>query len=339
MIGCPPDLERVLFISHRARRLRAFTEWLLTMELSVILCTYNRSNGLIRTLKSLQSQDLPENFPWEVVVVDNNSTDDTPEKVREFAENSELIVRYVKEKKQGLSHARNKGVAEARGRYLHFTEDDEIADKDLIREIYGTFKTCKCDCVGGRIYLKCEEKMPRWLTKDLWGFLGYLNYGENPLQMDEQRYPFGGNMTFSHEVFNKIGLFDVNMGRRGSKLFGGEEFDFFQRLLSAGGKGVYQPKAVVYHIISKPRLKKNYFRRLHYTGGMQRALLDEIYRRCLFGIPLFIFPQLLRSVGNYVWTTLLHGWNKSFRKEMNIWHFIGYIQGRINRQFEGTINN
>ena len=302
------------------------------MELSVILCTYNRSNGLIRTLKSLQSQDLPKNFAWEVVVVDNNSTDDTPEKLREFAENSELVVRYVKEKKQGLSHARNRGVAEAQGRYLHFTEDDEIADKDLIREIYGTFKTYKCDCVGGRIYLKLEDEMPRWLTKDLWGFLGYLNYGDNTLQMDEQRYPFGGNMTFSREVFDRIGLFNVSLGRKGNQLFGGEEVDFFRRLLSSGSKGVYQPKAIAYHIVNKLRLRKNYFRTLHYNEGMQRALLDDgVCRRSLFGVPFFIFPQFLRSIRNYVSTIFLDGWNNSFRKEMNIWYVIGYIQGRINR--------
>ena len=304
------------------------------MELSVILCTYNRSNGLIRTLESLQSQDLPKNFAWEVVVVDNNSTDDTPEKVREFTERSELIVRYVKEKKQGLSHARNKGVAEARGRYLHFTEDDEIADKDLIREIYSTFKTCKCDCVGGRIYLKLEDEMPRWLTKDLWGFLGYLNYGDNAMQMDEQRYPFGGNMTFSREVFDRIGLFNVSLGRKGNQLFGGEEVDFFRRLLSVGGKGVYQPKALVYHVISQSRLQKSYFRTLHYKEGMQRALLDdEVCRRSLFGIPFFIFPQFLRSIRHYVSTIFSDGWNRSLRKEMTVCHFIGFMRVCLNKVF------
>ena len=277
-------------------------------------------------------QELPEKFPWEIVVVDNNSTDDTPEKVREFADNSDLVVRYVKEKKQGLSHARNKGVAEARGRYLHFIDDDEIADKHLVREIYDTFETYKCDCVGGRIYLKCEDKMPRWLTKGLWGFLTYLNYGDNTFQMDEQRYPFGGNMAFSREVFKRIGLFNVNMGRKGDQLFGGEEVDFFQRLLSSGGKGVYQPKALVYHVTTKSRLKKNYFRTLHYKNGMQQALFDdEVYRRSLFGIPLFIFPQFLRSIKNYISAISSHGRDNSFRKEMNIWYFWGYMQGRINR--------
>jgi len=303
------------------------------MELSVILCTYNRSNGLIRTLKSLQSQDLPKNFAWEVVVVDNNSTDDTPEKVREFAERSELVVRYVKEKKQGLSNARNKGIAEARGRYLHFTEDDEIADKDLIREIYGTFETYECDCVGGRIYLKCEDEMPKWLIEELWGFLGYLNYGDNPLQMDEQRYPFGGNMTFSREVFKRIGLFNVNLGRKGKELFGGEEVDFFQRLLSSGGKGVHQPKALVYHIIDKSRLKKNYFRTLHYKAGYQKAFYDkDNYPRNLYGIPLFLLPQLVLAIRKYLFQAVTKGPNWAFRQQMTALYFLGMMSGYLHKK-------
>jgi len=174
--------------------------------------------------------------------------------------------------------------------------------------------------------------MPRWLTKDLWGFLGHLDYGNAPILMDEQRYPFGGNMTFSRHVFDSIGLFNVNMGRRGNQLFGGEEVDFFHRLLSSGGKGIYQPKAIVYHTINRLRLKKNYFRTLHYKEGMQKALLnDEAYTRSLFGIPLFIFPQFVRSIRNYVSTTCSYGWNNSFRKEMNIWYFMGHMYGRLSR--------
>ena len=304
------------------------------MEFSVIICTYNRSNGLKTTLESLEFQELPENFSWEIVVVDNNSIDDTPEKVREFAENSELIVRYVKEKIQGLSHARNKGVAEARGRYLYFIDDDEIADKHLVGEIYDTFETYKCDCVGGRIYLKCEDEMPQWLTKDLWGFLTYLNYGDNAFQLDEQRYPFGGNMAFSRAVFRRIGLFNVNMGRKGDQLFGGEEFDLFQRLLASGGKGIYQPKAIVYHVTKKPRLQKKYFRTLHYKAGIQKALLDNrVYKRSLFGIPLFIFPQFLGSIRNYVAVVFFDGWNRSLRKEMTVCHFIGFMRGCLHKEF------
>ena len=136
-------------------------------------------------------------------------------------------------------------------------------------------------------------------------------------------------MTFSREVFKKIGVFNVNMGRKGDQLFGGEAVDFFRRLLSAGAKGVYQHKAIAYHIVNKSRLKKKYFRTLHYNEGMQRALLDDQdYRRSLFGVPFFIFPQFLRSIRNYVSTIFLDGWNNSFRKEMNIWYFWGTCRPR-----------
>ena len=139
-------------------------------------------------------------------------------------------------------------------------------------------------------------------------------------------------MTFSREVFDRIGLFNVSLGRKGNQLFGGEEVDFFRRLLSAGGKGVYQPKALVYHIIDKSRLKKNYFRTLHYKEGVQRALLgDKVCQRSLFVVPLFIFPQFLRSIRNYILSVFSDGRNRSFRKEMTIWYFLGYMQAKINQ--------
>jgi glycosyltransferase involved in cell wall biosynthesis len=98
------------------------------MNLTVILCTYNRRKGLIRTLRSLQNQYSENHIPWEVLVVDNNSTDNTFDSVREFAKKSDIVIRYVREEKQGLSYARNRGIKEARGQYVHFIEDDESPD-------------------------------------------------------------------------------------------------------------------------------------------------------------------------------------------------------------------
>jgi glycosyltransferase involved in cell wall biosynthesis len=307
----------------------------ISMDLSVILCTYNRSKGLMKTLESLEFQRVPDHFRWEIVVVDNNSADNTPEKVGEFAANSHLSVRYITEDSQGLSYARNRGITEAGGKYVHFIEDDEIADKHLVSQIYSTFETFKCDCVGGRIYLKFRSQKPSWLIKDLWGFLGYLDYGEDTFEMDKQRYPHGGNMAFSRDVFNRIGFFNVNMGRKGNELFGGEEMDLFWRLLLSGGKGIYQPKAIVYHIITASRMRKSYFRTLHYKGGMQIALLDnQVHKRSFFGIPFFVFPQFLRRIREYICAIFSDGWNNSFRKEMNICYFLGFMKGRSNVRLE-----
>lgn len=305
------------------------------VEFSVIICTYNRSASLLNNLKSLQAQDLPEDFPWEIVVVDNNSIDDTQSVVTTFAEESGLPIRYVKEENQGLSNARNKGVIEAQGKYVAFTDDDAIVDRHWVREIYNTFETHRCDCVGGKIYLQLEKNIPKWLTKDLWGFLGYLDYGDTSLFFDSHdKYPHGGNIAFTKEVFDRIGYFNPTLGRTGNLSIGGEEVEFFRRLLKVGGVIVYQPAALVHHVISSNRLKKKYFRRLHYLEGDVKGRDFGSYEgRTLVGIPFFIFPRFLRSVKNHIFTIFSVGWNNSLRKEMNIWYFLGFVRGRIRYSF------
>lgn len=306
------------------------------MELTVILCTYNRSKSLINTLESLKQQILPPDFQWEILVIDNNSTDNTPQVVREFNTSSGLRVRYAKEKKQGLSHARNKGILEARGHYVAFIDDDAIADENWVAKIYETFQLYSCDCIGGKIYLKYEGNLPRWLTKDLWGFLACLDYGDEVQRLEsEEKYPVGCNMAFSKNVFETVGFFNTDLGRTGTKPIGGEEVEFFTRLLRVGATAIYQPGAPVYHVIQPERLKKSYFRRLHLLEGEVRGRDIGTYDgRNLCGIPLFIFPQFLRSIRNYISTIFSDGWNNSFRKEMNIWYFLGIMCGSIKRNRE-----
>ena len=302
------------------------------MDLSIIICTYNRCAGLKVTLQSLQSQELTDGFSWEIIVVDNNCTDDTSNIVKGFAQNSERVVRYVKEKNQGLSYARNTGVAEANGRYLLFIDDDEIAEQHLVKEIYDTFKRYKCDCVGGKIHLKCEQEMPKWLKKELWGFLTYLDYGDEPFIMDEKRYPFGGNMAFTREILKKIGVFNINLGRKGDRLIGGEEVDLFKRMLASGAKGIYQPKALIHHVTGKSRLRKKYFRLLHFNNGIQKALSgDDAYRCTILGVPLTFLKQFFKSIKNFISVLLFDGWDHSFSKELSLIWCIGFIKCKVER--------
>lgn len=304
------------------------------MEFSVIICTYNRIEGLLKTLKSLERQKLPKNFSWEIVVVDNNSTDDTAERIVELRKRSALKIEYVKECAQGLSHARNKGLKVAKGEYLLFIDDDELADENLVKEVYNTFLYYKCDCVGGKIHLRPEIEMPRWLKKELWGFLTYLDYGDYVFEMNARRYPFGGNMAFRKEVFKKIGGFNVSLGRKGKKLFGGEEVELFQRLLTAGGKGVYQPKALIHHITNRSRFRKSYFRTLQFNNSYNQAIFENKDSRIsLMGIPIFTLKEFFKSVKNYVSVIFSGGWDNSFGKELSIcWH-VGYIYGCLCRWY------
>lgn len=301
------------------------------MDFSVILCTYNRSENLNCILSSLESQVLPPLFTWEIIAVDNNSKDDTCAKISEFSTGSCIDIKYVREKNVGLSHARNRGIREAVGDYLLFIEDDEIAGKHLIQRIYDTFVNYGCDCVGGRINLKFENQIPRWLKPELWGFLGYLNHGDSPFQMDSKRYPYGGNMAYKRGVFDQIGGFNVNMGRMGRALFGGEEYDLFQRLLHAGLCGVYQPDAIVWHRIDASRMQKSYFRRLHYFSGLQKGRMNTGNDgRYFLGVPLYIIPQFFRSIKNYASSVLTYGFHRSFMREMIIFNFMGVIIGNFN---------
>src|SRR5208337_117373 len=121
------------------------------MDLSVIICTYNRSGHLGNVLKSLSNQEFPHELQWEILVIDNNSSDNTFEVAGEFRSTSRVPVRYVKEEKQGLSHARNRGVVESKGKYVAFTDDDAITDCEWVNALYEAFQKYGCDCVGGKI--------------------------------------------------------------------------------------------------------------------------------------------------------------------------------------------
>lgn len=175
------------------------------------------------------------------------------------------------------------------------------------------------------------------MTDDLLGFLAHVDYGaEEQVLTMETSPPVGANMAFTRKVFDKVGGFDPALGRRGRRLIGGEEIELFQRFLEAGFTAIYQPKAIVYHVIEQDRLRKSYFRSLHFNEGQVRGRRYGSPRgKRVAGIPLFLFPQLVRSVLRFLATVLRHGLNRSLRKEMNVWYLLGFILGctkqRLNR--------
>jgi len=293
------------------------------MDLSVIICTYNRAHYLKGLLQRLFVQRVPQGLQWEILIVDNNSVDSTSEVVKRSVENSPVPLRYLREAKQGLSYARNKGITVSEGRYLVFIDDDAIPQEDWVSALYRGFQRYGCDFVAGRIYLKSETIFPSWLTKELWGFLGFLDYGTEPFLLDEAHPPFGGNFAIARVVFEEVGLFDPSFGRRPGEQYGGEEYDLFLRLLKATKKGYYLPDAVVYHIIEKHKLTKRYFRLLHYYEGRNNGKSYDLRGgRHISGIPLFVFPQLIRAVYRYLRRPTL-------RMQMNIFWYLGFIRGRL----------
>ncbi len=306
-----------------------------TVNISVIVCTYNRSESLARTLQSLRGQAVPSGLSWEVVVVDNNSTDETRAVVSACSSDPAFPVRYCREERQGLSHARNRGIAEARGRYLAFTDDDVLAPPEWVAAVFDALERGGWDGIGGRVFLRSERAMPKWLKRELWGFLACLDYGDQTLVLADPGKPFfGANMAFRRDIFDRIGGFDPELGRKGKSLVGGEETDVFYRMLKAGMQILYEPRAFVNHVVDSRRLRKRYFRGLHYSSGWMEGLRFGDYQGWhVLGIPGFVFHHLLRSLGDYTKGGIHEGFHNVFRKEMTIWYFLGFMAGRVRHRF------
>jgi glycosyltransferase involved in cell wall biosynthesis len=314
------------------------------MDFSIIVCTYNRSYNLPRCLEALSKQEDINKLNWEVLVVDNNSTDDTRLIVNQLATKLQINIRYTREERQGLNYARNRGIQETSGRYFAFVDDDILVTPKWLISIFSCFQKTNADAVGGRIHLDPEVNLPSWIScnPEMYGFLGYQDYGDKPMLLDGlSKYPFGGNMAFHRRVVEKVGYFNVDLGRKGegktkNELFKGAETEYFHRMVNIyhPDKPVlfYEPQAIVYHKVMPHQLRKKYFLTIHYNAGYQKAFFDRNdYKRTIAGVPLFIFPQTIRSINKYIQLCISHGIDRSFRQKMTIVHFLGQISGYYQR--------
>lgn len=230
------------------------------MRLSVVIATYNRSEELISTLNSFLEQKLDRSL-WEVLVVNNNSTDNTEELFAAFiAKNPNCGFRIIFEPRQGLSYARNCGIDNTTADVIVMVDDDVQVENDFLT-IYYDFFTNNSDAAasGGRVIPKYNFKAPKWLspfTEKPIG--GTLNMGARIKEFGTG-YPTGCNMAFRRSAVERSGGFNTSLGRTGGKLLAGEEKDFFDRIKRCGGRVFYLPTAIVYHIIPKERFSKEYF--------------------------------------------------------------------------------
>ena len=249
--------------------------------LSLIIPTHNRSERLIAALESVIRQDLPA-ADWECVVVSNNSTDDTVARFGDFAARYPgLNLRLVTEDGPGVSYARNRGIAETSAPLLVFIDDDERINPGFLRA-YADFFDAHPDAVvaGGRIIAEYVTGRPAWLSKYTeMPIANPMDFGDAVRPCPAGRVPGGGNMAFRRSAALRYGGFDPSLGRVGRMLIGGEENDFFERLMRGGETCWYVPGAVMWHIIPPEKLTESYFRRLCYNVGVSQRLRAGMYRR------------------------------------------------------------
>lgn len=240
------------------------------MKLSLVISTYNNAASLVRTLESVAKQNLnPE--AWECVVVNNNSTDDTAQRVGAFIkEYSCLNIRLVDEPQQGLSFARNRGIAESKGEIVAFIDDDETINEEFVAAYIDLFENHGAFAAAGAVKVCYESGRPAWMSHYTEKMIGNpIDLGKEVITITSTITPAGGNMAFNREIFNLCGAFDTHLGRKGSDMLGGEENDIFDRMRNLGERVFYAPNAIVYHHISEKKLTKEYFDKV--ANGIGRS--------------------------------------------------------------------
>ena len=241
--------------------------------ISIIICTYNRDKYIYQALQSLAQNDFSTDL-YEIVLINNNSTDQTEAQCKAFQQDyPHITFRYFIETNQGLSHARNRGIYEAKGDILIYVDDDAFVNKEYLRAYYELFmQRSEVRAAGGPIIPHYETKPPKWFsyfTREL--ITGYLYQG-NKIGKFKRKYPGGGNAAYRKEVFETVGLFNVDLGRKGENLVGAEEKDIFDKMTALNMEILYTPDAILYHIIPEKKLTKEYFNRLTYSIGQSERM-------------------------------------------------------------------
>jgi glycosyltransferase involved in cell wall biosynthesis len=282
-----------------------------TPLISAAICTYNRSAYLGAAIESVARQTLDPDL-YEVVIVDNNSTDATKQVVDSaVSQHADVHIRYVTESVQGLSAARNRASAEARGQYIAYLDDDAHAEPAWLSATLNAFQNLKPApaCVGGRIYPDWEGGIPGWVPTQFLSLYSFLDHGDKPLCLNDQpdrSYLNGANIAFRKALIAGGYAFSNALGRRGTNLLSGEETEVIHKLIADGYWVYYVPNSIVWHTVLPDRQKRSYLIRRVFAEGATQVVLDmrqqrlprdRLTRRVLYDGRLAIY-WLLRSTGS-----------------------------------------
>ena len=241
------------------------------MILSIIICSYNRASYISDALTSLYRQTAVLN-EFEVIIVDNNSTDNTKEVYAAWRQtNTNGQFTFISETKQGASFARNTGAAIAKGQWVCFMDDDAVATPNYVENILKHIQN-KPDAVGfgGRIIPKYIPSEPKWMSYYVSSLVGNFDYAPIPCAFENGKYPLESNMIVKKSVYDKIGGFNVNLpGVVGTLRIGGEGKELFYKILALGHIIYYDPAICVHHVVEVKKLTSEYMYRV--ASGIGRG--------------------------------------------------------------------
>jgi glycosyltransferase involved in cell wall biosynthesis len=316
------------------------------MDVSIIIATANRAADLRQTLDDLARIRRPGVI--ELLVVDNRSTDDTPQVVHAAAACFPFPVRYLFEPEEGKYAALNAGIRAAHGRIVAATDDDARFEADWLERAVDGLDRHACEFVGGRVLPLWGGPKPEWLSERSGlhaKVIALLDHGDRVREFGRTiSWPLGVNVAYRRDVFDRVGFFDNRLGRKTGTLRNQAQREWHLRARAAGVRGFYVPDMVVHHLVPARRLRKQYFRLWLYWHGISRAILfkqggfdmEEPELECpphaggrlLGGVPAHLFPKAARAARALAWHTLRGHVATAFERELWLCFFAGVVRQR-----------
>lgn len=270
------------------------------MDATIVICTFNRSNLLDETLGQLRRLDLSGCGDWEILVVNNNCTDDTDTVIQRHC--AHLPVRRLWEPRAGKSYAANLAVREAKADLILWTDDDVLVNRGWLRAYVEAARAHPhVSFFGGPIVPWFETKPPAWISRHLPlisdCFVAQAAFDEPFAPIAAPRLPYGANMGTRRRCFDDSG-FEVNLGPVGrARKYQGEEVVLLQKILDRGLVGLWVRDAGVQHFISQARLTEGYVWRFHSCNGRTRVRLGEVaVGKKILGVPRWVLRQYLENL-------------------------------------------
>jgi len=247
------------------------------MKITVILCTYNRCRDLRTALDSVAASILPDSVSWDVLVVDNNSNDQTREVVKEYCAKYPDHFKYLFEPTPGKSHALNSGIQQAVGDVLAFMDDDVTVEPNWLQNLTASLDTSDWAGSGGRIILQWPPSVPKWLaTEGPFARHGFPGFDQGSEACALVGPPFGTNMAFRKTMFEKHGGFRLDLGPSPHNEVRNEDTEYGRRLISAGERLRYEPRAIVYHPVPAEKLNKKHLLKWGFDKGRGDARESQL---------------------------------------------------------------
>ena len=302
-------------------------------EVSVVIPTYNRSALLRDAMDSVLRQD--DECTFEIVVVDNNSNDDTKALVHSVMEDYPGKVRYVFESRQGNAYARNRGIESAKGAVIAFIDDDVTVESNWLKSLTGAFESRgELSFVGGRVLPTWSGPPPSWLNSDHWAPLALLDYGSDELSISGKN-PRGlltANIAFRRSVFDDVGMFSPDLQRVNDGIGSMEDHEFLMRVCRTGRIGIYIPDMVARAPVDIGRLSKEYHRRWH-TGhghfyGVMRDPEWERSKFHLIGVPSHLYKETANHALFWLLRMIKGDTDAAFVNECRLRFFRGFLRQR-----------